>query len=325
MNEKEMQRRQQEEEKRQKEMESRRKEMEQKQLEQMKRGSKQMENHITRTRQYFEKQASKGVTIPVECTAALETIQKVIATLKAATNLEDIQNAGMEDMQEQFQTLNECRMRIEMLARIPQIFKQVDRSIAQMERRWMSAKRRAPADAADVVSEGDLILQNIKEARKNISTHVTDQEELRDALDEGIFSHFEDLGSVMQRLEAARNAKKFLSVAPRMLRDMEKKLLTMKKEGRDIAQAETILKDIRAKVEMAKGLKPGTEEFKTAVEEIAMLGQSFAEAAGVQEESASKFFGPMPESQGGQDFSQFFQNFHGRSEQPGFRGPQEGY
>ncbi len=315
-NEKEMQQRQQEEDKRREEMDSRQKEMEAKQLERMKREFKQMDSHIARTRQYFEKQSSKGVAIPAECTAALETIQKILAAVKTATSFEELQDAGMEEMQEHFQTLNECRMRIEMLARIPQILKQVDRAITQMERRWTNAKKRVPADATDIVSEGDSILRNIQEARKNLSLNVTDPEELRDALDEGIFSHFDDLGSIIQRLEAARNAKKFLSAAPRMIRDMERKIITFKKEGRGVASFETILKDLRSKVEMAKGLKPGTEEFKTIVEEIAELGQSFAEAAGVQEESAGKYFGPM-QNQGGQDFGQFFQNFHGM-QQPGF-------
>ena len=135
----EAQQKQQEEQ--QKRQEEQQKRQEEQGLKMMKKGILQAARGVTQMKSYFSRIAKKGVVIPTECTEALNKIQTTIDTIKNATTFEEAQEAEPESMRDDFETLNECRQKVEMLAQIPSILKRVDREIKNMERSWLRAKK----------------------------------------------------------------------------------------------------------------------------------------------------------------------------------------
>lgn len=266
--------------KRQEEMEKRQKEMEARGLEQMKRGLRMMEKNVAQMKKAFDRSASKGVSVPAECTAAIGTLQTLIDGLKAATTMDEVQSLNPEDAQDQFQILNECRQKIEMLGRIPQILRRVDSEIKKMERMWNRAKTKAPADAADAVADGDAILAEIKTARSKVNDMFKngDVEDLQGTLEDEVFGRFDDLGGAIQRIEAVKNARRFFSEAPRRIRDAERVIARMKKAKEDTTDLERLLGEAKAQLATLKGMKPGSDEFQEGIDRLAEIGQEFAQA-----------------------------------------------
>ena len=72
----------------------------------------------------------KKVNIPQECKAGCGYGKSGNnSAVNAAEDMDAAQEAGAEDMPEIFDTLNECRNRLEMLARVPQMIARVNREL----------------------------------------------------------------------------------------------------------------------------------------------------------------------------------------------------
>lgn len=297
-NQEEQERRMAEEEARQeaqqKRQEAMQKQQEERSLQMMKKGMAQAARGVAQMKKYFDKTAAKGVAVPAECAEALTKIQTTVDAIKNAANFEDAQDADPESMRDNFETLNECRQKVEMLAQIPNILKRVDKEIKNMERNWTRTKKNAPADAQDAVSDGDTILQSIKDARKKIADLAKsgDIEELKGLLEDEIYGRFDDLGGVMQRVEAARNAKRFVAEFTRRIREAERMVIRLKKHGDDTAQLEELVLQAKQLYAQIKGMKVGSDEWEDAVEQLAELGEEFAKATGGDVNVDEQFKGP---------------------------------
>jgi hypothetical protein len=283
-----------------------RKQQEAKALERMKKGMKRTVKEIAKLKAYYEKVQAKGVTVPSECSEAVTKLQATVDTVMNAETLEAAEAADMSEMSDIMETVNSCRQRIEMLSRLPQILKKVDRQVKQLETRWNSAKKGAPADASDAIADGDAIFAKIKEGRAKVEEVAKDGdlEAISDALEEGVFARFDDVGAVMNRLMAAKNAKKFLAQVSRDFKAAEKTIAALKKGGQDTAQLEGILARAKDLFAQLKGMKSGSEEWMDGVEKLAETEQEFAEAAGSTEDANALFkapgkspFGVMPSLQ----------------------------
>ena len=276
--------RQAEQEKRQ---EAEQKKQEERQLQMMKKGMEQAARGITQMKKYFDKLVAKGVTLPSDCSDALAKIQETIDTVKNATTFEEAQNADTDSMRDQFDTLNQCRQKVEMLAQLPRIFKQIDKEIKNIEREWTRAKRGTGSELQEVASEGDGIPQAIKDTRAKVVELAKngDFEDIQSAIEDDVRGKFDDLRSVIDRMSAARNAKKFVAESTRRLRDAERTITVLKKQGDDTSELEALLAEAKQLATEIKGLKPGSNEFNDAVSKLADLGQQFAQSAGGQHQN----------------------------------------
>lgn len=277
------------------EMEKRRQEMEKRGLEQMKRGMKQAASGVKRMKRDFERFAKKKVKVPEECTEALQKIENIVQAVNSAADMDAAQEAGAEDMPEIFETLNDCRMRLEMLSRVPQMISRVNRELKNLERQWTRAKKNPPADLADAVAEGEAALQAIKEARDRVQSLANEGniDEIEGVLEDEVFGRFDDVGAAIRRLEAARNAKRFATQFNQRIREAERLIKQLKRQKKDTAELGEILADAKAQYEALKSLKVGSDEWEEAIGELAELEQSFAATAGGGEDMGT-FFAPKP-------------------------------
>ena len=272
-------------------MEKRRLEMEKQGLTQMKRGMKQAATGVKRMKKDFEKFAKKKVNIPQECADAMQQIEGIISAVNAAEDMDAAQEAGAEDMPEIFDTLNECRNRLEMLARVPQMIARVNRELKNIERLWVKAKKNPPADTADVVAEGDAAIQEIKTARDKVQTLANEgnMDDIEGVLEDEVFGKFDDVTAAINQLQAARNAKLYATQFNQRIRADESLIKKLKLQKKDTSELEQIVADAKSQYANLKSFKVGSDEWEDVISSLADLEQSFADAAGTGEDIGSFF------------------------------------
>lgn len=278
--------RQAQDEARQKKEEARQKAMEAKRLAQMKREMKRRTSELNRIEKSFKKFVSKGLTVPSSCSEALAEAKSVIAAVQAAENMEAMEDADSQSLNDHFETLNECKQRLEQLSRLPQMLKRFDGQIRATERQWNRLKKGAPESAQDAVALGDRILAGIKTARIRLDEQIKtgEIEDFEAVLEDEIIGKFDDLNAAMQQIDAAKNAKRFIAQFAGRLKEGQRMIAKLKKLGKDTSALEDLLARTKALYERIKSLKSGNDEYTEAVEELADLGQEFAEATGGNED-----------------------------------------
>lgn len=261
-----------------KRQEEERKKMEERQLQQMKRGISQAKKGLAMMKKMFEKAAAKGTSIPTDCQAALKAAEDTFALADKAKTMEEMQEANAEDLQEHFETLNECRMTIEKIARAKQVMKRIDRDLKGLDRRWNRAKRSPTAEMQEFVTEGEGVLKQIKEKRASLEGLLKEgkMDDFEATLEDDIYGRFDDLDTIMRHLEAMRNAKRFVKEYTQRMREAEKMIARLQRLKKDTAPLEALLAKAKAQYEELKAAKPGSDEFEEALRELFEIEQEFA-------------------------------------------------
>jgi len=276
----------------QKTQDEERKKMEDRQLKEMKRGMAQAKRGLVSMRKTFDRAKAKGAPIPADCETTLAAAGSVLAAAETAETMEQMQAAKIEDLRDSFDTLNECRMTVGQILRAQQLVKRLDRDIKNLERRWVRAKRSPPADAQEVVAEGDTLLGQIKTSRASIDALLKEGnvEDVEGVLEGDVYGRFDDMESIMRRLEVMRNANKYLGRYKARLNQAKKTIEDMKRKKQDTAALEDILSQIDVSYQELKSLKPGSEEFIDALQGLMELDQEFSNQFQGDQDFGSKLF-----------------------------------
>ena len=123
--------------------EARQKEQEKRMLEQMKKGMKQAVRGLQNMKKMFDKWSAKGISLPTTCPETLTKAQSLVETVLKAESMEAIEDVSPEDLRDYMETLHECEQKGELLSRVPQVLKRVDREIKNVEKMWARAKKAA--------------------------------------------------------------------------------------------------------------------------------------------------------------------------------------
>lgn len=270
--------RQKKEEEQQQKNEERRKAMEARGLESMKRGMKQAASGLASMKKFFDKATAKGAALPADCAEALSQAQTIINGIAKATTMEEAQELSPEDLGDNFQTLNECRMTMEKITRAQQMLKRIDTDIRSLERRWAKAKRSPTSEMQDLIKEGDGIVSSIKEKRASLNGLLKEGniEDFEATLEDDVYGRFDDADSVARHLDAMRNARRFVKDYARRLREADQMIAKLKRMKRDTGKLEDILARAKEQYQNIKTLKPGSDEFDDALQEAFSLDQEFA-------------------------------------------------
>ena len=265
----------------------RQKNMEKQQLENMKRGMKQASLQMTQMKNYFNKQAKKGVKIPEDCVQALAAVQQFIDKIKNASSMDEMSDVDMDSISDQFNAINECRQKVDALARMSGTLKQMDRQIKNTEQQWNKAKKSAPKEASSAIADGDALLQSVKDARRKISDLLATVEvdEIQSIMQDDIYGKFDDLGDVIQRINSVKNSKRFFTDFNRRLKDSSRTISNLKRTGQDMSEAEQILSDMKDQYAALKNMSIGSEDFMDAVQNLMQRGQELSDALGGNQNS----------------------------------------
>ncbi|MFA6429962.1 MAG: hypothetical protein WCV84_05720 [Patescibacteria group bacterium] len=282
----EMQKRQEEQEKRQEEQEKRQAEQEKRDVANRKREIASINKHLTTLKKALAKFVAKGAIKPTECAEAETSSAAILAAADKATTRDELDDAGMEDLQDHFQTLEDCRRTMERLAQLPRILKQVNTEITKVEREWTRAIKNAPENAADAVRDGSDTLAQVKTSRDAIQTLAKEGklDDIEIILEDDIYGRLDDIRSSIQRVSAAKNATQFVRTYATIIREAERTIKKLKAQKEDTTRLEEILAESKAKFAAIKAMKSGSEEYLDAVQELAELGQEFADEMGGTED-----------------------------------------
>jgi len=284
------------------------------------RGVKDFERQLTR----LQKQK---IVVPTDVTENLGKIKQLITVVKTANNWEEMQSAGVEDMGDLMNTLNESRNTLEMLARWPQTLKQMDKEITNLNRQVKKAKSvvarllKKEIDLTDNYNKFVEMADKLKVARDDAKTKMAagDSEGAFNAAQDDFFEQLEETYQNMRVIETMSNLGLFTSSFRSDLNKAKQVINQLKKKKINVTELQTIYDKTKVKGDETLALikiKPIDEEAVImAMEEMEDLRVEFGDKVSeLQGEDAID----MPWEQGPQQFKavQMAPNFNQYFPQP---------
>ncbi len=281
-------------------------------LQDVKRGVKGMEQGM----RMFEKQlamfAKQKVAVPQEVTDTLAKIKEMIGKIKNAQTWDEVEAAGLEDMQDMFQKLDESRQQLEVLARWPQTLKQVDRELKRLTTELKKTKTLAVrlvkkgVDVSGLAAEFEAAVGKLKSVRDDAVAKIGagQSEEAFDLLENEFFGQMEDVWEFQQVIMMMSNLGRFASDFKRGINDAQNQIKRLQRQKLDVTELQDLLNQGKAKGNEVLALmkvKPIDQDAVMAgIQELENLMQEFE--GKMEELTGEERGGPMPWEQGKDQF-----------------------
>ena len=239
----------------------------------------------------FERQLTtlqkQKIVIPADVTANLDKIKQLIATVKTATSWEEMQTAGVEDLGDLMDTLNESRNNLEMLARWPKTLKQMDKEITNLNRQVKKAKTvvdrliKKDIDLTENYNKFVEMADKLKAARDDAKAKMEagDSEGAFSVAEDSFFGQLEETYQSMKVIETMSNLGTFTSGFKSELNKAKQTIKQLAKKKIDVTELQAIYDETKAKGDETLALikiKPVDEEAViTAMEELGNLRVDF--------------------------------------------------
>ena len=220
-------------------------------------GLAQMQKMITGMEKRMASIEKKGGIIPATLKSSIGQAKDLMSKAQGASTMEEFQSAGLEDMRDLMETINDEMQKAEMSTQFPAMLKQANRALVQQQKALAAAQKKAASlkvsvdsllaswqKAVDAMSEG------ISKAQQSSQSGNT--EDAVGALKDNVFDAMQTIGDYRQTFEMIANSQKMLASATRELASMEKKIASLKKQGKDTSDAETALTNAKAKIQAVK-------------------------------------------------------------------------
>ena len=281
-------------------------------LQDVKRGVKGMEQGM----RMFEKQlamfAKQKVAVPQDVTDTLAKIKELVTKIKTAQTWDEIEAAGLEDMQDLFQKLDESRQQLEVLARWPQTLKQVDKELKRLTTELKKTKSLADrlvkkgVDVSGVATEFEAAVNKLKSVRDDAVAKISagQAEEAFDLLENEFFGQMEDVWEFQQVIMMMSNLGRFASDFKRGINDAQNQIRRLQRQKLDVTELQALLDQAKAKGNEVLALmkvKPIDQEaIMSGIQELENLRQEFE--GKMEELTGEERGGPMPWEQGRDQF-----------------------
>ena len=268
------------------------------------RGVKMFETQLTR----LQKQK---VAIPADVTDNLSKIKQLIATVKTAASWDEMQTAGVEDLGDLMNTLNESRNTLEMLARWPQTIKQMDKEVLNLDRQVKRDKTivdRLMKKEIDLTENYNKFVEmagKLKAARDDAAAKMAagDSDGAFTAAQDDFFGQIEETYQNARIIETMNGLGMFASSFKSQLNKAKQTINQLKKKKIDVTELQAIYDDTKTKGDETLALikvKPIDEEaIIAAMEELGNLRVDFGNKVSELEGDDAA---DMPWQQGPQQF-----------------------
>lgn len=239
----------------------------------------------------FERQIAalkkQKVEIPASVTETLDKIKAIIAAVKTAKTWEEVEAAGIEDLPELMQGLDESRQALEQLVRWPQTLKQLDRELANLTRELKRAKgivdrlAKKDIDLATVYGEFEVAVNKLKEVRaKAVDLVKSGQaEEAFDLLEGDFFGQMQDVWEHDRIIMTMSNLGRFQADFKRGIADAQRRINILKRQKIDVSELVDLLEQAKAKGAEITGLMkakpPEPDAIMEGLQELENIRQMF--------------------------------------------------
>jgi len=251
----------------------------------------------------FERQLTQlekqKTAIPSEVKETLNKVKTILGAVKAAKSWEEMEAAGIEDLQDLMQTLDENRQSLEMLARWPQTLKQMDRELKRLTSELKRAKLivdrllKKEIDLSSVYAEFETAVNKLKSVKDGAVAKMQagEGEEAFDLVQNDFFGQMEDVWQSHKIIMTMSNLGRFASDFKRGIADGQRMLKQLKRQKIDTTELEALLDQVKTKGEEILALlktPPIDEEaIMAGLQEMENLRQEFentvAELTGKEE------------------------------------------
>lgn len=281
-------------------------------LQDVKRGVKGMEQGM----RMFDKQLAmfvkQKVAVPQDVTDTLAKIKDLIAKIKNAQTWDEIEAAGLDDMQDLFQKLDESRQQLEILARWPQTIKQVDRELKRLTTELKRTKATADrlvkkgVDVSDVAAEFEAAVNKLKSVRDDVVAKIGagQSEEAFDLLENEFFGQMDDVREFQQVIMTMSNLGRFASDFKRGINDAQNQIRRLQRQKIDTVELQDLLNQAKTKgnevLALMKAKPIDQDAIMSGLQELENLRQEFESK--VAELTGEEVGGPMPWEQGKDQF-----------------------
>ena len=277
------------------EMERRRLEEEKRNLAQMKKGMLQMGKGLKQFEAQIARLAKQKIKVPAEVSETLAKIKTVIAAIKAAKTFDEAEEAGMQDLPELFQSLDEFRHQLEALSRWPQVARQITQQVRRLDSELKRVKttvdrlKRQRIDLTDEYTAFEAAVKKLKEvagvaSAKATSGNTEDVEEAFNLLENEFFGAMEEAFQSVQIIQTMTNLGRFNSDFRRGLAQAQQTINRLKRQKVDTAELQELYNEAKAKGEEVLALlraRPiDSEAIQEGLQELENLKQQFEEMAG---------------------------------------------
>jgi len=289
----------------------------------LKKAVKGMKNGIS----LFDKQIAKldkqGIEVPADIAETLKMIKAIITGIEANKSWDELSALGMENFEELFDKLDDGRERIIMLARWPQVVKQLNSQLAAMDKQ--AAKLAATAaklkggevDVSEYVANFSQGVADLKQVRDAAAAKVKagDGLEAFDELEENFFGKIEEVYENQRVIETMAGLNKFAAEFKKGYAAAQKQIASLAKNKKKLntAEVQNLLNQYKAKgdsiLAMIKAKPLNEEAIMAAVDEFESLRTSLmdkaTELAGGQEMPWEKGAPVLKEIAVPKEFDQF--------------------
>ena len=270
------------------------------------RGVKNFETQLARLKK-------QKLVIPTDVTENLNKIKQLIVAVKTAVSWDEMQAAGVEDMGDLMDTLNESRNNLEMIARWPQTLKQMDKEISNLNKQVKKDKTivdrllKKEIDLTENYNKFVEMVGKLKTVRDGANALIVagDFEGAFTMAEDDFFGQLEETYQNAKVIQTMSNLGAFTSSFKSELNKAKQTIAQLKKKKIDITELQAIYDESKIKGNETIALikvKPVDEEAViTAMEEMGNLRVDFGNKVS---ELQGEEVADMPWEQGAQQFKQ---------------------
>lgn len=244
----------------------------------------------------FEKQVAQliksKIAVPATITDSLQKVKDIITKVKAAATTDALEAAGVDDLPEIMQTLDEQRQQLEILSRWPQTKKQLDRQIntltASLKRAKSMVTRLAAKgiDVGTIYNEFEAAVNKLKSIRDEAVAKISEgqSEEAFQLLENDFFGQMDDIMENQRIIEMMNNFSRFTSRFKQEYSAAQRQIKALKKQKIDTSELESLLAQAKDKGDEIQALlkaKPvDTEVVVSTMEDFENIVQDFKNQLG---------------------------------------------
>lgn len=278
----------------------------------MKRGMKGMISGLKQLEKQVTNLTKKKIVVPTEITDNLTKLRTIMDAVNAAKTWEEAEAAGIEDMQDLMQTVDEGRQQLEMLARWPQTLKQINNELKNLDRQLKRDKtivdRLTKKEIDMTVNYENFVaaVDKLKAVRDDATAKMAagDSEGAFDAIENDFFGQMEDVWQFDKVIQTMNNLGQFKSEFKRGITQAQQTIKKLEKKKLDVTAVKEALQELQDKGNAILAILK-TKDFDAEVligdlDELQNLGQDL-------QDKLNELMGgseDMPWEQGPQQFKQ---------------------
>lgn len=224
-------------------------------MDDMKRNMRNIESNTKMFEKQLAKLTKQNIAVPTEVSDNLTKIKTIIAAVKQAKTWEEMQNAGVEDLQDLMNNLDQNRQQLEMLSRWPQTVKQMNSELTRLNRELKRSKsivdrlNKKGIDLSAIYAEFENAINKLNSVKEDASNKIKngDGQEAFDIVQNDFFGQLEDVWQNQKVISMMSNLSQFNSEFKRGITQANQTIRQLDRKKIDTTELKDLLEQTKVK------------------------------------------------------------------------------